>query len=67
MADRLLRSCDALPEWKMEGVSDCKIVKKRDGRIHFREVISSILISFKALFRVLSIEIASKILAHCYP
>ena len=35
MADRLLRSCDALPEWKMEGVSDCKRVKKRDGRIHF--------------------------------
>ena len=35
MADRLLRSCDALPEWKMEGVSDCKRVKKKDGRIHF--------------------------------
>ena len=42
MADRLLRSCDALPEWKMEGVSDCKRVKKRDGRIHFGGVISSI-------------------------
>ena len=47
----------------MEGVSDCKRVKK--GMEEFTlGVISSILISFKALFRVLS---ATKILAHCYP
>lgn len=62
MADRLLRSCDALPERKMEGVSNCKRVRKRMEEFTLG-VISSILISFKALFRILP---APKILAHYY-
>ncbi len=46
----------------MEGVSNCKRVRK--GMEEFTlGVISSILISFKALFRVLP---APKILAHYY-